>query len=120
MIDTYGSSRVNNEERFVCYIFDNIGTAPISFSFGAGASLSTSTPVECNLCKAFDPLLAQAVMSASLPCGTVSSCGDTDPCNADDTLPEGCPTTTTATTTEKTTEITTKPTKPCHRRRHHH
>lgn len=58
--------------------------------------------------------------TASLPCGKVSSCGDTDQCSADDTLPEGCPTTTTATTTETTTETTTKPTKPCHRRRHHH
>ncbi|XP_063446649.1 uncharacterized protein LOC134726179 [Mytilus trossulus] len=122
--------RVNSEEKFVCYIFDYTpGTSPISFSFGTGASITSSPPVVCNLCNpngGFDALLAQEsgfspMTIASLPCGAVSSCQSSNPCSASDTIPEGgCPTTTTTTTTETTTATTTKPTKPCHRRRHHH
>ncbi|CAC5360312.1 unnamed protein product [Mytilus coruscus] len=126
--------RVNND-KFACFIFDyNPGMTPISFSFG-NAILSTNTPVVCDLCDpqgGFITFEAIATNPVPLPCGTVSYCSIDYQCGANDTLPEGCPPTTIATTTEPTTEPTTEattestteatiqPTKPCHKRRHHH
>ncbi|XP_071130990.1 uncharacterized protein [Mytilus edulis] len=94
--------RVDNLEEFVCYIFDyNSGMTPISFSFGtAEVGYKPTNP-------------------ASLPCDTVSYCSGESHCGANDTLPEGCTTTTIATITEPKTDATTKPTKRCHKRRHH-
>ncbi|XP_076075911.1 uncharacterized protein LOC143046692 [Mytilus galloprovincialis] len=108
--------RVNNEDQFVCYIFDyTSGMIPISFTFGIGDKLPTSDV--CTVCDpqgGFIPFLAKEsgqtpTGPAELPCGTVSYCSDEYQCGANDTLPEGCPPTTIATTTEPSTEPTTEP-----------
>ncbi|XP_071130989.1 uncharacterized protein [Mytilus edulis] len=120
--------RVDNLEEFVCYIFDyNSGMTPISFSFGTAAKTFTTATDACELCHpqgGFRTLTAIEVgykptNPASLPCDTVSYCSGESHCGANDTLPEGCTTTTIATITEPKTDATTKPTKRCHKRRHH-
>ncbi|CAC5360304.1 FOXG [Mytilus coruscus] len=109
--------RINNEDKFICYIFDyNPGMQPILFSFGFGAMISSNMPVVCNLCNpngGFTPYLAIATDTASLPCGMPSECPGTNQCSVNDTLPEGCPQSTTTIATTATVE-TTQPTKPCH------
>ncbi|XP_063447317.1 uncharacterized protein LOC134726844 [Mytilus trossulus] len=127
--------RVNNDNEFLCYLFDYTpGMTPISFTFGIGDKRSTNDV--CTFCDpqgSFKPFLAKESGQTptgpdNLPCGTVSYCSDEYQCGANDTLPEGCPPTTIATTTEtsteptteSTTEAITQPTKRCHKRRKHH
>ncbi|CAC5358405.1 unnamed protein product [Mytilus coruscus] len=126
-VDRFIIFRMNEDDKFICFFFDySPGMLPISFSFGLGAVFTSVMPDPCILCDTggFDSYLAiesggtTPSDTVSLPLCTVSGCPGTNLCGANDTLPEGCPPSTTTITT--TTEETIQPTKRCHKRRHRH
>ncbi|CAC5377347.1 unnamed protein product [Mytilus coruscus] len=111
--------RYNDIDAFQCFIFDyNAGMQPIEFSFGVGEAVFGTEFDLCDVCGGKkDIFLAIASDTGSLPCTVPSTCAG-DSCNATDTLPAGCPTTTSTSTT--TAEATTTHRKRCNRRRHNH
>ncbi|CAC5414815.1 unnamed protein product [Mytilus coruscus] len=131
--------RVDKTNVFRCIIFDyNAGMQPIEFSYGVGGAVVGTEFDLCDICggkkdiflaiesgEAGNILVLEGWVSenglasgtGSLPCTVPSTCVG-DSCGANDTLPEGCPTTTSASTT--TAEATTTHRKRCNRRRHNH